>query len=94
MNCPVCDAHLRTIEKHGVEVDICPDCKGIWLDRGELEKILNMSASNGPSLAPHREERKEHEREYELRGDHDNKRGNHKRRGSWLSDILEGFGGD
>ena len=49
MNCPVCDAPLRAIQKYGVEVDICPGCKGIWLDRGELEKIIEMEAAGGPS---------------------------------------------
>lgn len=49
MNCPVCDGRLKAIEKFGVEVDICPDCKGVWLDRGELEKILEMVAQGGPA---------------------------------------------
>lgn len=49
MNCPVCDAPLRAIEKYGVEVDICPGCKGVWLDRGELEKIIALEASGGPT---------------------------------------------
>ena len=48
MNCPVCDAKLRAVEKHGVEVDICPDCKGVWLDRGELEKLIELAATDGP----------------------------------------------
>jgi len=48
MNCPVCDAKLRAVEKHGVEVDICPDCKGVWLDRGELEKLIELVATDGP----------------------------------------------
>ena len=48
MNCPVCDEKLREVEKHGVSVDICPGCKGVWLDRGELEKVLEMAAAGGP----------------------------------------------
>lgn len=48
MNCPVCDEKLRAVQKYGVEVDICPGCKGIWLDRGELEKILELEANGGP----------------------------------------------
>lgn len=48
MNCPVCDGRLRAVEKYGVEIDVCPDCKGIWLDRGELEKIVQMVAQGGP----------------------------------------------
>ncbi|GIP61173.1 zf-TFIIB domain-containing protein [Paenibacillus sp. FSL W8-0186] len=41
MKCPVCnDVRMREIEKDGVMIDVCPDCKGVWLDRGELEKLL------------------------------------------------------
>lgn len=40
MNCPVCDqVRMREVEKDGVMIDVCPSCKGVWLDRGELEKI-------------------------------------------------------
>ncbi len=49
MNCPVCDGRLRAVEKYGVEIDICPDCKGVWLDRGELDKILEMFSQGGPT---------------------------------------------
>ncbi|MNE14199.1 hypothetical protein D3C76_116190 [compost metagenome] len=42
MKCPVCnDVRMREVEKNGVLIDICPDCKGVWLDRGELEKLLH-----------------------------------------------------
>lgn len=41
MNCPVCyDVRMREVEKNHVLIDICPDCKGVWLDRGELEKLM------------------------------------------------------
>lgn len=41
MKCPVCDqVTLREVEKSGVLIDICPSCKGVWLDRGELEKLM------------------------------------------------------
>lgn len=41
MKCPVCnDVRMREVEKDGVLIDVCPDCKGVWLDRGELEKLL------------------------------------------------------
>lgn len=45
LNCPVCGMDMREIERFGVLVDICPSCKGVWLDRGELEKIINYSVS-------------------------------------------------
>jgi Zn-finger nucleic acid-binding protein len=42
VDCPVCGERLREIERSGVMVDICPSCKGIWLDRGEIDKIVEM----------------------------------------------------
>ncbi|MCM3703476.1 zf-TFIIB domain-containing protein [Paenibacillus macerans] len=42
MKCPVCnDVRMREVEKDGVLIDVCPDCKGVWLDRGELEKLMS-----------------------------------------------------
>ena len=47
MKCPVCkDVTLLMSEKKGVEIDYCPECRGIWLDRGELEKLLNQEEKN------------------------------------------------
>jgi Zn-finger nucleic acid-binding protein len=40
MKCPNCSAELRMSERKGVEIDYCPTCRGIWLDRGELDKLL------------------------------------------------------
>jgi uncharacterized protein len=41
MKCPVCsDVRMREVEKDSVLIDVCPDCKGVWLDRGELDKLL------------------------------------------------------
>ncbi|MFD1954983.1 zf-TFIIB domain-containing protein [Paenibacillus thailandensis] len=42
MQCPVCiDSRMREVEKNGILIDICPSCKGVWLDRGELDKLMN-----------------------------------------------------
>lgn len=43
MNCPVCSEQLLLSEKQEIEIDYCPKCRGIWLDRGELEKIVERS---------------------------------------------------
>ena len=44
MKCPVCkDVTLLMSEKHGVEIDYCPQCRGVWLDRGELDKIIQRA---------------------------------------------------
>ncbi|MDI4649265.1 zf-TFIIB domain-containing protein [Cohnella hashimotonis] len=42
MNCPICeDSRMREVEKNGILIDVCPSCKGVWLDRGELDKLMN-----------------------------------------------------
>lgn len=46
MNCPTCDAILLISNREGIEIDYCPKCRGIWLDRGELDKIIERSAVN------------------------------------------------
>lgn len=43
MNCPSCSTKLHMTERKGIEIDFCPDCRGVWLDRGELDKILEKS---------------------------------------------------
>ena len=46
MKCPVCkDIDLVMSERQGVEIDYCPSCRGVWLDRGELDKIIEKSAT-------------------------------------------------
>lgn len=46
MKCPSCsNAELLQKDRNGIEIDYCPDCRGIWLDRGELEKIIERSAA-------------------------------------------------
>lgn len=69
MVCPVCDTKMKAIEKLGVEIDICPDCKGVWLDRGELDKIIEMVNQDSSSYSePSRESyRKEERREPEFK---------------------------
>lgn len=44
MPCPVCTIPLVMSDRQGVEIDYCPQCRGVWLDRGELDKILERSA--------------------------------------------------
>ena len=46
MKCPNCDETLVMADRNGVEIDYCPKCRGVWLDRGELDKILERSADH------------------------------------------------
>jgi len=53
MKCPVCpESVLSMSERQGVEIDYCPQCRGVWLDRGELDKIIERSASQDSGPAP------------------------------------------
>ena len=45
MNCPICNVQLVMNERQGIEIDYCPRCRGVWLDRGELDKIIERSVS-------------------------------------------------
>lgn len=38
--CPNCESGMREVSRNGVQIDICPQCRGVWLDRGELEKLM------------------------------------------------------
>jgi Zn-finger nucleic acid-binding protein len=47
MKCPVDDTVLVMSDRQGVEIDYCPQCRGVWLDRGELDKVLDRTAAGG-----------------------------------------------
>ncbi|GAA0738221.1 zf-TFIIB domain-containing protein [Sphingomonas japonica] len=52
MPCPVCKTGLAMSERNGIEIDYCPTCRGIWLDRGELDKIIERAAAQEAPPAP------------------------------------------
>lgn len=96
MNCPACAVPLVMTDRQGVEIDYCPQCRGIWLDRGELDKILERSAGMQPSRdRDHREseyrdprswghgESQHREHSY---GEHEKHR---KRKGGWLGELFD-----
>jgi Zn-finger nucleic acid-binding protein len=45
MKCPQCHETLAISERQGIEIDFCPTCRGVWLDRGELDKLLEREAA-------------------------------------------------
>lgn len=59
MLCPVCNVDLVMSDRSGVEIDYCPKCRGVWLDRGELDKIIERSVPNTANFnqAPRQESR-------------------------------------
>ena len=52
MRCPNDEATLVMSERSGIEIDYCPECRGVWLDRGELDKILDRAAAEAGPAAP------------------------------------------
>jgi Zn-finger nucleic acid-binding protein len=92
MKCPHCpESTLVMAERQGVEIDYCPQCRGVWLDRGELDKILERAASVNPAPAPapaaarapapSRPDFVDSDSPYQRHG--------HYKRKSWLSDIFD-----
>ena len=56
MKCPSCgNVNLTMSERQGIEIDYCPECRGVWLDRGELDKIIDRSLQNSSSQTFHAE---------------------------------------
>jgi len=51
MTCPVDGTTLVMSERSGIEIDYCPSCRGVWLDRGELDKIIERNAQQAPQAA-------------------------------------------
>ena len=104
MKCPVCkDVMLLMSEKNGVEIDYCPECRGIWLDRGELDKIVDRARGARESYREEERYRSEARRDDRDRYDdydrrYDDKRyKDHKKKKSPMSalgDIMEIFGGE
>ncbi|QET05257.1 MULTISPECIES: TFIIB-type zinc ribbon-containing protein [Cupriavidus] len=92
MKCPVCpDAVLTMTDRQGIEIDYCPQCRGVWLDRGELDKLVER-ATDGRAPRAARERHESSDYRYPQQGsrDHDYGHGGHgKRRKSWLEEIFD-----
>lgn len=92
MKCPVCrDATLVMTDRKGVEIDYCPDCRGVWLDRGELDKIIERSADRE---APAERARRDPQPEREARDYRAEDRGRapeppRRKRGSLLEELFD-----
>ena len=90
MNCPVCkNVNLEMSERQGIEIDYCPQCRGVWLDRGELDKVIERSAETSAGQRVDRESRDYSERRpHDYREPHHDKHYKKKREG-FLSDLFD-----
>jgi uncharacterized protein len=84
MSCPVCRVPLAMSDRNGIEIDYCPQCRGVWLDRGELDKIIERSgpAASAPPVQPSypgQAPQYGHKPQYPYK----------KKHKSWLEDIFD-----
>ncbi len=101
MKCPICvETDLVMADRQGVEIDYCPKCRGVWLDRGELDKIIERSmgqlqaqaplasqaAAPGPDPYGGYADRPPAHRDHH---DHHGHHGNPHKRRSWLGEIFD-----
>lgn len=88
MNCPVDNTPLSITDRQGVEIDFCPKCRGVWLDRGELDKIIERGQQfNAPQVDEH-SDRREHD-SYSNDSDHNSNRSKHNKKESFLGDLFD-----
>jgi uncharacterized protein len=69
MQCPIDGSELVMTDRQGVEIDYCPKCRGVWLDRGELDKIIEKTAPASPQRSPQSDRGSESSSRYEPRRD-------------------------
>lgn len=101
MKCPVCpDVTLVMMDRQGVEIDYCPNCRGVWLDRGELDKLIELAVSQpaaaaAPSPRPQPLQSRpdfvdsDDYASRPMHGSHSSYGYQPKRRKSWLNDIFD-----
>lgn len=89
MKCPSCNETLLMTERQGIEIDYCPKCRGVWLDKGELDKIIEKTIEQQESDQNQNYNLPYNQGEY---GDHHgSKKGAYgkRRRGGFLGDLFD-----
>jgi uncharacterized protein len=90
MHCPVCSVPLTMSDRQGIEIDYCPQCRGVWLDRGELDKIIERSAAPAPQQAAPQPNYAPQQQHYAPQR-HDPYYGKpgYKKKKNWLEEIFD-----
>ncbi len=96
MKCPNCDVTLQMSNREGIEIDYCPECRGVWLDRGELDKIIERSESwsGDRGRDDDRPRQDDRPRDDDRRGSESYGKPKKKKSAtSFVGDLFESFGG-
>ena len=93
MNCPNDNTQLLLSERQGVEIDYCPQCRGVWLDRGELDKLIEKTSAQQPAQEQVRNPQSNttNGRQYDRDDDDDNNynRGGTQKRKSMRGELFD-----
>lgn len=89
MNCPVCKIELRITDRQGIEIDHCPQCRGVWLDRGELDKLIDRTLGANGRPGVELEARPRPHRRDDDDDDHYSHHPKHRRRKSLLGELFD-----
>jgi uncharacterized protein len=89
MKCPNCESLLIMSERQGIEIDYCPTCRGVWLDRGELDKIIekSMAVEKTQQTKPH--DNKGYKKEYDDDDEYQKRNYQQKRKGGFLGNLFD-----
>jgi hypothetical protein len=88
MKCPVDNNELTMSERQGIEIDYCPECRGVWLDRGELDKIIERAAPPERVADTRREYSDSDSHGGKHGGGHGSSSGRRKSRESFLGELF------
>ena len=91
MLCPTCKTPLTMSERQGIEIDYCPSCRGVWLDRGELDKIIERNVGPVAASAPQAPPPQQQQQPWGGQPPHygHDPRYRHKRRKSFLEELFD-----
>jgi Zn-finger nucleic acid-binding protein len=94
MKCPIDNSDLVMSDRQGIEIDYCPKCRGVWLDRGELDKIIERSTPAEPQRQAFSDDRsRDSSRDFRQDNDRRDQRGEdgrpYRKRKSFLDDIFD-----
>lgn len=99
MKCPVCTGiDLKIAERQGIEIDYCPECRGVWLDRGELDKIIERSVVPAavhaqPQAQPQYQQQPVYQQQQHYvkpgHDDHGYGHGGYHKKKNWLSELFD-----